>query len=212
MNMRVSLVSKIIFVLLFSFVFLFLVGCSSAISKIDYSNVFNRKGWNHTDEVIKKLDIKKGDVVVDLGAGDGYFSFYLAEAVGKNGKVYAIDLSKSEVNKIKSRVEKEGVSNIYPILASEKNPNIPTNDVDLIFMSNSYHHISERVEYFSNINKHIDINGRIAVLDTKKGTPFFVIPHGVHSEQIKKELKDAGYQYITGYDFLPFNNFEVFSK
>ncbi|RZM85214.1 class I SAM-dependent methyltransferase [Pseudoalteromonas rubra] len=212
MSFTLSHAIKVVLGLVFMSFLVLLLGCSSAMSKLDYSNIFNRKGWNHTDKVVEKLALKKGDVVVDLGAGDGYFSYVLAEEVGSAGKVYAVDISQSALDKISKNAKERNLDNIYTVLAEEADPNLPVNDINMIFMSNSYHHISDRITYFKKVSKHLAHDGRLAVLDTKEGTPFFIIPHGVHAQQIRQELAEAGYKYTVGYDFLPFNNFQLFTK
>ncbi len=50
-----------------------------------------RDVWQKPDRVIKALNLKNHDVVADIGAGTGYFSGRLAQAVAPDGKVYAVD-------------------------------------------------------------------------------------------------------------------------
>ena len=47
-------------------------GCS-VVSKIDYTHLLTRQGWQRTDRVMEILDVRRGDHVADLGAGTGYF-------------------------------------------------------------------------------------------------------------------------------------------
>lgn len=44
-------------------------------------------------EAVKLMEIKDGDVVIDLGSALGYFTFYLAKAAGPTGRVYAVDIA-----------------------------------------------------------------------------------------------------------------------
>jgi 2-polyprenyl-3-methyl-5-hydroxy-6-metoxy-1,4-benzoquinol methylase len=56
--------------------------------------------------------VKNGQVVADLGCGRGYYTLALAEGVGSEGKVYAIDLDKKCIRALEKKAEKAGYHNI----------------------------------------------------------------------------------------------------
>jgi ubiquinone/menaquinone biosynthesis C-methylase UbiE len=56
--------------------------------------------------------VKKGQVVADLGCGRGYYALALAELVGPQGKVYAVDLDKKNIQALQKRADKAGYHNI----------------------------------------------------------------------------------------------------
>ncbi|HXZ30539.1 MAG TPA: class I SAM-dependent methyltransferase [Dehalococcoidia bacterium] len=56
--------------------------------------------------------VKKGQVVADLGCGSGYYTLPLAEAVGPEGKVYAVDLGKSSIRALEKKATKRSYHNI----------------------------------------------------------------------------------------------------
>ncbi|MFC1919847.1 class I SAM-dependent methyltransferase [Chloroflexota bacterium] len=56
--------------------------------------------------------VKEDYVVADLGCGSGYYTFTLAELVGSEGKVYAVDLGKKSIRALQKKVEKSGYHNI----------------------------------------------------------------------------------------------------
>ncbi|MEP7162417.1 MAG: methyltransferase domain-containing protein [Candidatus Moraniibacteriota bacterium] len=64
------------------------------------------------NQVLKELTVKPGSVVADFGAGSGYFSFAFAQAVGNEGKVYALDVLPSALEAIESRAKTLGVKNV----------------------------------------------------------------------------------------------------
>ncbi len=192
-------------------VLLSLAACAPMISKIDYENLFNRQGWNHSTKVVDSLQISEGASVVDLGSGDGYFSYFLADAVGASGKVYSVEVTEEQITELKEDVVERGYRNIQPVLGGFDDPLLPTKDIDLVFMANVYHHIENREAYFKNLTKYLKKGAKVAILDTREGTPIFVIPHGIYPEQIKQELTSVGYSYQESFDFLPFNSFEIYT-
>ena len=65
--------------------------------------------------------VKKGQIVADLGCGRGYYSLALAELVGRDGKVYAVDLDKENIRTLKKRADKAGYHNIEAHAATAAN-------------------------------------------------------------------------------------------
>jgi ubiquinone/menaquinone biosynthesis C-methylase UbiE len=56
--------------------------------------------------------VKKGQVVADIGCGSGYYTFALAECVGPEGKVYAVDLNEKAVRDLEKKADMFGYQNI----------------------------------------------------------------------------------------------------
>ena len=187
------------------------VGCAS-VKRWAYEG-FNRDSWQKPEQVVRSLGIKPGDYVADLGAGGGYFTFRLSQAVGSSGKVYAVDVDQGMVEYLKQRTVDEGRRNVEVILAEYHDPRLPENGVDLIFITNTYHHIENRVAYFRRAKRHLRFGGRIAIIDfTGKGWPERWFIHPVPKEIIRSEMEAAGYRVQQEFDFLPRQHFLVFSK
>ncbi len=174
---------------------------------------FDRDEWQHPEEVITALKIQVGNRVADLGAGSGYFTFRLADAVGPTGKVYAVDIDAEMNADLAKRVQDKGYQNIEVVLARPNNPSLPDNTVALIFSSNTYHHLEDRVRYFANIRQDIQPNGRIAIIDFN-GEGWFqqLFGHHTPSEVIQRELQEAGYTLEEELAFLPKQVFLIFVK
>ncbi len=193
---------------------IFLVGITTCtdIKRWAYEG-FDRDEWQHPEEVIKALKIQAGDQVADLGAGSGYFTFRLADAVGPTGKVYAVDID-SEMNAyLAQRVQDKGYQNIEVVLARPNNPGLPDNSIDLIFTSNTYHHLEERVTYFTNLQQDLQPDGSIAIIDfTGEGWFQQLFGHYTPSETIQRELQEAGYTLEADLAFLPNQVFLIFVR
>jgi len=58
------------------------------------------------------IELKEGDVVLDLGCGAGLDLYFYAKAVGENGKVYGLDISEDMVNKAKANKDMMGIKNV----------------------------------------------------------------------------------------------------
>ncbi len=173
---------------------------------------FDRDEWQRPDEVIHALSIKPGDHIADLGAGSGYFTFRLADAVGPTGRVYAVDIDADMNADLMKRVKAQAYQNIEVLLAQPDDPGLPDRSINLIFSSNSYHHLENRITYFLNIRQDLHPDGRIAIIDFN-GESWLqqIIGHYTSDEVIQRELQEAGYILDQQFDFLPNQVFLIFS-
>ncbi|HEU4343902.1 MAG TPA: class I SAM-dependent methyltransferase [Candidatus Binatia bacterium] len=173
---------------------------------------FNRDQWQQPERVIEALQIRPGERIADLGSGSGYFTFRLAKAAGPNGKVYAVDIDRDLNEALAARAKKESFANIEVILAKPDDPLLPSADVDLIFTSNTYHHLQDRVRYFANLKKYLRPGGRIAIIDfNQKAWLEGLLRHYTPSDLIQREMEQAGYVVGREFDFLEKQSFLVFA-
>src|SRR2546423_12131521 len=88
--------------------------------------------------LLKSLRLKPGEVLADVGAGSGYFTFPLAERVGPDGKVYAVDIQPEMLALIRQRMKARKVTNVVPVKGTETDPKLPDAAVDLILLVDVY--------------------------------------------------------------------------
>ena len=190
---------------------LLLAGCTS-LKRCSYEGV-NRDKWQKPDKVIQSLGIRSGDQIADLGSGGGYFTFRLARATGPTGKVYAVDVDKDMNDYVASRSRQESLSNIEVILAKFDDPLLPKSAIDIVFTTNTYHHLENRPAYFAKVGKFLRHGGRIAIVEFSDTHWLpFLGSHYTSSEVIKREMSEAGFALQKEFDFLPKQNFLVFTK
>src|SRR3990170_950992 len=168
-----------------------------------------RDQWQKPEEVIKNLDLKPGDVIGDIGAGTGYFTRRFALAVGPQGKALGLEIEAAMVEHMRQEARRLNLTNYEPRLVKPDGPGLGPQSVDVIFLSNTYHHISNRVEYFRKLSKSLKPNGRIVIVDFYRkpqpvGPP---LEQKVSEETIIKELEEAGYRLTRSLDFLPYQYF-----
>jgi len=84
--------------------------------------------------IVDAIDAKPGMTVVDVGCGSGLYTVAVAKAVQPDGIVYAVDIQEGMLEKLKARMEQDGVENITPILADAEGQ-IPLDDgiADAVF-------------------------------------------------------------------------------
>ncbi|MGH0037663.1 MAG: class I SAM-dependent methyltransferase [Myxococcota bacterium] len=172
----------------------------------------DRDEWQMPDRVIAALAIPPGSRVADIGAGGGYFTFPLADAVGPEGRVYAVDIDTEMLDYIATRAQEEGRSNVETRVAGAQDANLPDASIDLVFTSNTYHHLSDRVAYFRRLRSDLALGGRVAIVEFEE-TGWFSrwFGHNTDPEIIRQELADAGYTLLAAHDFLPRQSFTLYA-
>ena len=165
------------------------------------------------DLAIEKLDLKTDDIVADIGAGTGYFSFRMARQVPE-GKVYAVDIQPEMLDEIVFLREKNNVTNLETVLGREDDPNLPPESIDLALMVDAYHEFAYPKEMMEGIVRALKPGGRVVLLEYRQENPTIAIKplHKMSQKQVKKELKAAGLKWQETKEFLPEQHFLVFSK
>lgn len=154
-----------------------------------------RDAYQQPEKVLEYLGELKGKKIMDIGAGTGYFSLKLAR---KGAEVIAADVSDEFQDIIKQRIEANNLTTIELRKIPYDSPNLDDNEVDMVFIVNTYHHIENRVDYFSKVKKGLKPDGELVVIDFFKkeipvGPP---VNHKVDLETVKKELKAAGFTQL----------------
>ncbi|GEM_PF-376062 len=89
----------------------------------------------------RRVDLKPGDIVVDVGAGSGFYAFPAAAVVGPGGRVYAVDVSPELVELVRERAVKGKVRNLEPVLSTPKRIPIEDAVADVAILANVLHGI-----------------------------------------------------------------------
>jgi arsenite methyltransferase len=181
------------------------------------AKMFNRRASNpksRPDEILRTLALQSGQNIADIGAGGGYFSLRFAEAVKPCGKVYAVDTNEQFLDLLLSEARERGLSNLEPIRVTEGIPPLSEGGLDLVFMRNVYHHLTERVEYFRRLARKLKPGGRVAIVEYNRGAPLSfrgLFGHYVPQERIIDEMEKAGYKLDAIFTFLPEQSFTIFT-
>jgi len=178
-----------------------------------WSAVFDdpqRDGWQKPHEVIRALALKPDAVIADIGAGTGYFAVRFARMLPR-GKVYAVDLEPDMVRHLAARAKREQLANVVAVQAAPDDPQLP-HKVDLALLVDTYHHVGDRVGYFSRLKGSLAPQGRVAIIDFTLDSAIGPPPRArIEPEQVKKEFARAGYRLADEHLFLPNQYFLVFS-
>ena len=179
-----------------------------ALKRFLYEGI-GRDKWQRPDRVMDVLGLKPGNDVADLGSGAGYFTFRLARAVSPGGDVFAVDTDQELLRAISRRAAQDGLHNIETV-ASDDGLVLP-HPVDLIFLSNVYHHLPEQTRYFADARAVLKPRGRVAIIESRPvGLLAGVFGHATDPALIRKAMAGAGYELETSHDFVDRHSFQIF--
>jgi len=153
------------------------------------------------DKVIDTLNIQKGWFIGDLGAGGGYYTLRFAQETGINGKVFAADINEDFLKGIKSDAESKGLNNVDTILSAENDSRFSDNTLDLIFIRNTFHHLTQRDQYMNRLAKKIKKNGKIVIIDYKRNMSGYH-GHDVTRDEIISAIANSGLVVEKELDFI----------
>ncbi|MCH9794666.1 MAG: class I SAM-dependent methyltransferase [Gammaproteobacteria bacterium] len=165
------------------------------------------------DEVVANMKLEPTDVVADIGAGSGYFSFRIAKLVPE-GKVLAVDIQQEMLDIVEATKAKEDVTNIEGVKGAIDNPNLPMNSIDAAIMVDAYHEFSHPFEMINGIYDALRPGGRIFLLEYRGEDASVPIRplHKMTQEQVIKEMGVFGLEWTETLDFLPWQHMMVFTK
>lgn len=164
----------------------------------------DRDAYQHPQKVLDFLGDIQGQTIMDIGAGSGYFSVKLAE---KGARVIAADVDDEFQEFLQQRIEKNNLKNIETRKIPYDSPDLTDEEVDKVFMVNTYHHIQDRPEYFTKVKKGTKRAGELVIIDFYKyeipiGPP---LNHKLTIDTVVNELKEAGYtSFDVNVELLPY--------
>ena len=165
-------------------------------------------------KLMKALKLRPGDVVADIGAGSGYFTFRLAEAVGPKGKVYANDIQKEMLDLIRQRMRDKRVTNVEPVLGTITDTKLPPASVDLILLVDVYHEFSHPFEMTEAMVKALKPGGRLVFVEYRLEDPKIpiLLVHKMSQRQVLKEMAEHPLRHVETNNTLPRQHIMSFVK
>ena len=162
------------------------------------------------DEVVRRLELKPGDVVADIGAGTGAFSIPFAKAVAPSGWVLAQDIWPDLLDYIAGKAEKQQVGNLRTVLGKGDDPNLPPDTVDLAFFHDVFHNVMDRQGYLELLASSLKPGGRIAVIEQEFDDPIarkWDIPADrITPGQIAEWMSRIGFELVGTFDIFQGGN------
>jgi predicted methyltransferase len=172
----------------------------------------DREQEEQPDKAIEALEIPKGAVVADIGAGVGYFTWRLAGVVGPSGKVYANDIQPEMIDRLNRNLRERGITNVEPVLGKPDDPRLPKRAIDVALLVDVYHEFSEPQKMLDRIRESLKPGGRLVLLEYRKEDPEVPIrpEHKMSVAEVKAEVEPEGYRFDRVLEILPRQHILIF--
>src|SRR5260370_21546881 len=148
------------------------------------------------------MEWKPGTSVADIGAGDGRWTFAAAHVVGSTGKVFATEIDREKLAKLRADVGKRKLQNVAVVESKEADTSLPAECCQAIFLRRVYHHLTQPMEFDAALVRSLKAGGRLAIidfpprsgLDPVEGVPANRGGDGIPRKVVIEELTPAGRQ------------------
>lgn len=174
-----------------------------------------REEEENPKKLLELLKLKDGDVVADIGAGSGYYTFRMARLVAPKGKILAVDIQKEMLDIIRERMKKDKIENVEPILGEEADPKLKDDSVDLILLVDVYHEFATPYEMTEKMVRAMKPGGRLVFVEFRledEKVPIKLV-HKMTEKQVIKEMAEfKQLKHASTSDKLPWQHVITFVK
>ncbi len=156
-----------------------------------------RDQWQHPADVLDALHLHAGSSVADIGAGPGYFTFRMADRVGAEGKVYAVDLDRSTLRDLKQKTADAGLKQVETIENKPDDPMLPPDSLDAALVVNAYHEFKQHDAMLRGILRALKPGGVLGIIDKDaapgKERTEYEQRHELPQSFVREDLERAGF-------------------
>ena len=169
-----------------------------------------RDSTQQPEAIMDTIGVKEGMVIGEAGAGEGYFTFWLSKRVGETGKIYANDIKKSVLDKIKKRCEREGIGNIKTIVGKQNDPLFPKGELDMVVMMLAFHEFENHARWLDNVKPSMKSNATLVIIERDPEKTGSGYGHFMKKDEILETVKKANFELVRIETFLKNDNIFIF--
>jgi len=174
-----------------------------------------RQTEERTDLLLEALALKPGEVVADIGAGSGYFSWRMARKVGPTGRIYAVDIQQEMLDILGRKMKEQQVAEIVqPVLGTVQDPKLPAGGVDTIILVDVYHELDFPYEMTRAMIRALKPGGRLVLVEYRGEDPAVPIKplHKMTVAQVRKEMSAHPIRLEQTIGTLPWQHIIILRK
>ena len=179
--------------------------------------VESREVFARRREIVAACKIRPGQTVADIGAGTGLFTRMFSEAVGKEGRVIAVDIAQKFLDHILTTSRAAGQRNVETLLCKADSTELPPESVDVAFICDTYHHFEFPLKTMASLYRALKPGGRVILVDFRRvegSSTDWVMNHVRAGQEVfEAETLQTGLKKVyEERELLKENYFVVFEK
>jgi len=140
----------------------------------------------YIDKRVTRFGIREGMTIVHYGCGPGRHTTRFSRLVGEAGKVYAIDIHELAIEAVKKKIEKCGLRNVEPLLASGYDSTVPDHAADVVCAIDMFFVIKRPTEFLGELRRITKKDGLLVIDDGHQPR-----------EATKEKILDSGFWIIS---------------
>ncbi len=159
-----------------------------------------RDTWMPVKVLFEMAGIEEGIHVADIGCHEGYLTVHLSKEAGELGRIYAVDVRRDRLDDLEDNLDDRDIRNVDVILGEYDDPKLPEDKLDVVFIVDTYHEITEYKKVLRHVYNSLKAGGRLIVLEKLKSwvrngsRQEQVEAHSLGPEYVRKELVAAGFE------------------
>lgn len=150
-------------------------------------------------DIINQLGVLRNSIVADFGCGSGYFTIPLAQHIGEDGKVYALDVLTSALESVESKAKIHGLSNIITKrvnLEKEGGSKLDSESVDWIILKDMLFQNNKRDVILKEARRILKKDGKMLAIEWNEKASAFGPGNDlkISREELKKLIAGGGFE------------------
>ena len=120
-------------------------------------------------KLLNVAGLRRGQKVLEVGCGPGFFTIPAAQIVGEEGLVYAVDINPYAMARVRGKIAREGIKNVIPLLANASDTGLAERSIDLAFLVGLGHIAGGQKNLLAEIHRILRPDGVLSVQNTRGG-------------------------------------------
>ena len=143
-------------------------------------------GFMNPELIINEFGLTPGMSVADFGSGAGYFTITIGERVGKEGRVYALDIMESALDSVREKAKAAGLENVEMIHTNLEvigSSGLSDQSQDIVLLANILFQSDKKSEIIKESKRVLKDSGSLIIIDWKKNAGGFGPPDGLRTDE-----------------------------
>ena len=154
------------------------------------------------------LDLAPGDAACDIGAGNGFHTLVMAQAIAPGGVAWAVDIQPEMLTLLDARATEAGVDNVRPVQGTQTETRLPPATCDVALLVDVYHEFSDPAAMLGSLRESLKPAGRLVLVEYRAEDPAVPIKalHKMTKAAAHRELTAHGFKLVGQLDALPWQH------